>query len=123
MKVYIAAALANAANVEELQNQLEDVGIFLTYNWASRHREKLDVDSQAMLEAVISADLFVLYGTGGRGAHVELGVAIASRKPILICVAKMQDPIVFYNLPEIKVMNPSGDIFLEIVKTLIQLKR
>lgn len=90
MKFYIATSLLNA----EAHNQLRDIlvkgGHEITYDWTAHgslqgqgtrvFRQKV----LAEIEGVRSCDVLVTILPGGKGTHVELGIAIGSHKPIII---------------------------------------
>lgn len=87
MKFYIASKLENAAQVCELRDLLTAAGWQITYDWTVHGSVRgpavgcanpiRDV-AQAETDAVTAAEVFIMLLPGGRGAHVEFGIAIAS---------------------------------------------
>lgn len=89
MKFYIASKLENHAAVEGLRDLLKELGHEVTYDWTVHgpvYRSGLErVREVAIDEAqgVLSADFVVVLWPGGRGTHVEMGMAIAAGKPVI----------------------------------------
>lgn len=90
MKYYIASKLENHAEHNRVRDFLNSLGHEITYDWTHHgpvYRSGLDrVREVAELETqgVIDADFVVVLWPGGRGTHVELGIALAARKPVLL---------------------------------------
>lgn len=84
MKIYIASKLENHAAVAALRDELRSLGHEITYDWTVYgpvYKSGLDrVREVAEMEAlgVINADLVIVLWPGGRGTHVELGIAIGA---------------------------------------------
>lgn len=90
MKFYIASGLENAGQVAELRDILTSLGGQVTYDW-TLHGSVQDqgpdrIAEVAGLEAagVIDADMVIVLLPGGRGTHVELGMAIGNLTPVLL---------------------------------------
>lgn len=87
MKFYIASKLENHAAVSALRAELVKLGHCVTYDWTVHgpvYRSGLArVAAVAVDEVrgVLDADFVVVLWPGGRGTHVELGMAIAAGKP------------------------------------------
>lgn len=95
MKIYVASKFSNWRAVRDLYSSLRADGWEITQDWtldAERFFvgglvETDDVLSQAALDdmsGVISADVVVLWLPAARGGHVELGMALALHKPVVI---------------------------------------
>lgn len=87
-RFYIATALENAEVHKLLAKRLIDAGHVLTYDWTTHGSVQDDPHlwmkvAQKEVEGVLSAD-WVIMLPGGRGTHTELGLAIASRKKIVV---------------------------------------
>lgn len=89
MKFYIASKLENHAKVSELRNELVKHGHCITYDWTAhcavygsglaRVRD-VSVDET---RGVLDADVVIVLWPGGRGTHVEMGIAIGAGKPVI----------------------------------------
>ena len=109
MKFYIAAALDNAEYADSVAAALTAAGHEQTFNW----RDGLETDiekitgdylrERAELErcGVEGADLIAGILPGGRGTHMELGMALALNKRIVLWGAEIslyRYPCSFYQL-------------------------
>lgn len=95
--IYVAGSVKyNKARIQDIIDVLAYTGWRVTYDWTRINQEKLN-DNDAYRQQVIQeelwgikqADAFVLVLPPGRGAHVELGYALALNKKIFILA---QDP-------------------------------
>jgi hypothetical protein len=80
MRFYIASKLENVARVRQLAEELENWGWKCTYKWYEHGKvlgSALDLATVASEEycGVARAELFIALLPGGRGTHVELGIA------------------------------------------------
>lgn len=87
MKFYIATRLENACAHSRLRTALEARGHIITYDWTAHGSVKEDLDRLKVVcedevDGVLAADRVFCLMPGGRGTHVELGLAIAARKPV-----------------------------------------
>lgn len=82
-KYYIASGLENAAAVRSLKAKLDAAGWIHTYDWTvhgsvqKEGSERIAEVAVAETRGVGSADVVIVLLPGGRGTHVELGMAIA----------------------------------------------
>ena len=100
-RFYVAGRLENAAEVTRLVQRLEAWGWECTYNWAAVGNvrgtddaapERVRATCQAECRAVVTADVVIFLLPGGRGTHVELGLALASyNRPRIVLVADDAD--------------------------------
>ena len=90
MKYYIATAITNTAGHNALRDEMTDRGHKLTYDWTSHGsvqsegRERIADVCMREIFGVVQADVVIVLLPGGRGTHVELGLAIGLRKPVLL---------------------------------------
>jgi len=111
LKFYVASSFQNINQVRTLTNRLTQMGWQLTYDWTLNER----VDSVEELQrigllekaAIEDSELVLIVLPGGKGTHVELGLAIAGKKKIILYAPdhKMVDAefsTTFYHLPEIE---------------------
>jgi hypothetical protein len=110
-KIYIASSLKNYQQVLNIRDKLANHGIWLTYDWAEIIKENTEKGIKESKDnwleiacteyiAVLDAQLFFLVCPAGRGGHFELGVAYAKNIPIVIL--DDNDPIAFYEMPDIQ---------------------
>lgn len=106
MKYYIASSINNRKQVQQLRDLLNAAGWRHTHDWTvaegeteenvsnARRREIADND----IVGVRLAQVVIVLLPGGRGTHVELGVAIGDNKWIHIWApdANMYDESPFY---------------------------
>lgn len=93
MKYYIATKLENHQAHNNLRDWLTLFRAECTYDWTShgpvyRHgvdriREVANLETQGVLDA----DVVIVLWPGGRGTHVELGMAIAAGKRVFLMSA------------------------------------
>ncbi len=106
MKVYVAAALRDEKTVSAIYDELRARGHVVTYDWVSnegRHDVWDDARRREVAEAevdgVFSADAMIFIAPGGRGAHVELG--LATGVPVLFCCEEEPKSSLFYYHPKV----------------------
>lgn len=90
MNFYIATSLDNVAQHHAVRDVLVAAGHRLTYDW-TEHGSVQGLGTAvirgvavAEYKGVRDADLVVVLGPGGRGTHVELGIAIGLGHPVVI---------------------------------------
>ncbi len=84
MKFYIASGLQNKEVVRDVANQLKEKGHIHTYDWTKNEHistiEELREIGQKEKEAVLEADTVIVLLPGGKGTHIELGLALGQEK-------------------------------------------
>lgn len=114
MKYYIASRLENHANVKLLKKYLDEAGWEHTYDWTV-HGSVRDVSTTRMaevarneVEGVANADVVIVILPGGRGTHIEMGIALHPSSRSLLWVVSNQpekdfglgeDTCAFYHHP------------------------
>ncbi|AIC93491.1 nucleoside 2-deoxyribosyltransferase [Shouchella lehensis] len=104
MRFYLASSFRNVEAVRMLATSLKKLGYTQTYDWTQHQRasevHELKAIGELEKQAVERADLFILLLPAGKGSHVELGLALAHHKPILIYSppGTVVDPSTFYYL-------------------------
>lgn len=90
MKIYVATGLEHADRARVVQSVLRDDGHEITYGWTV-HGSVQDAGPKriaevARLEAagVRAADLLIAILPGGRGTHVEIGLALGRGIPVIL---------------------------------------
>lgn len=90
MKIYVASGLANIERAAWLNTQLRGQGHDITYDWTihgpAGHLGAAGLGRIAEKEAqgVLAADLLIALLPGARGTHVEIGMALAAGRPVII---------------------------------------
>jgi nucleoside 2-deoxyribosyltransferase len=88
MKFYIASGLQNKEHVQYVAAHLKASGFSQTYDWTQNDRansvEKLQEIGEYERNGVLEADFLVLLLPGGKGTHVELGMALANHKRVYL---------------------------------------
>ena len=121
MKIYIASSTRNREKVIQLQSQLVQVGFQITYDWAEKHWS--EPCPHHMIRAVSEAEMVVLMLPGGRGAHFEFGLARALNKTIILYKPPEYKDCLFYNIMGIINVSEQGELFNEVVRAAISMKR
>lgn len=91
MRLYVATTLGNIEQGKRLRDALKGEGHEITYDWMEhldlREHESYEAmreKAQFESDGVSAADAVVLLLPGGMGAHVELGMALASGVPVIV---------------------------------------
>jgi len=90
MKIYIATKLEQADTHNRVRDAFVAAGHQITYDWTTHGSvkqegyERISEVAQAEMQGVKNADVVVMLLPGGRGTHVELGMAAAWGKPIVL---------------------------------------
>lgn len=96
MKFYLASGLPNIEAAKKLAGFLKDHGHQQTYDWTV-HGPVFKADqppltncavmqktAESEVEGVLAADVVIVLLPCGRGTHIEMGVALAAKKPVII---------------------------------------
>lgn len=109
VRFYVATRIENAAAARRLIEQLEAWDWRCTYDWTS-HVSVLRQVCAAEVRGVREADIVIVLLPAGRGAHVELGIAIGHHRRPRIIVAAVDESLIgttkaasiFYHHPRIE---------------------
>jgi nucleoside 2-deoxyribosyltransferase len=90
MRFYIATGLDNINAHNDIRDALHQLGHEITYDWTHHglvwqdgwNRCKQVAELEAEAEGIRTADVIIVVMPGGRGTHVELGMALAYGKPV-----------------------------------------
>ena len=103
MRIYVATKWEEATRAQAVMALLRDRGHVITYDWTVQEQESAQ-QAIADCEGVVSADLVILLLENPllpyRGTWVELGIALAAQKPVLVFAPKslpclfLQHPLV-----------------------------
>lgn len=115
MRVYIATSLENAGGHNSIWGAIKAAvpHAELTYDWTEHGSVQGDGEARiravaiAEAEGVMSADLVVALLPGGRGTHVEIGIAIGAGVPVLLLVTPEHEALhprtcAFYHHPGVR---------------------
>lgn len=125
MNFYVASSFQNKQVVNEVSQHLNQHGWYLTYDWTENERAVSLVDLQkiGMLEkhAIANSDIVVVILPGGKGSHIELGLAIAWGKKVFLYspdleALDMHTTSTFYHLPEVQICEGSVE---ELISTIL----
>ncbi len=119
IQVYIAAPYPVRDLAIRMMRRLELQRMYVTSRWLKQEDEINEAHALMDLADVACADVIVVlnpegwcnFGTGGR--HVELGYAIALKKPILLVGERSN---IFHHLSCVKVVDDTEDITKHVQK-------
>ena len=128
MKFYIGSGMKNCELVNYYAKILKRKGWNLTYNWVENINDDVsieDMTSYAISESqgIVDSDVVIILLPAGRGAHIELGMALALNKKIFLCSEtknefSIENTVAFYGLPNIIQLIGSAD---DNIKTILKL--
>lgn len=128
MKYYIASSFANKEIVNLTIKSLNNLGFINTYNWTLNEKadNKLKLKNIGIeeLNAVMDTDILIAILPGGKGTHIEMGIAIGFNKPVLIAyfnkeLISVDNSATFYHLDNVKhILVTEENIVDKLVKTL-----
>jgi hypothetical protein len=119
-KLYIAASLKDADQVLLWRDEFKKVELPLTFDWATRHKRGAPVNADEMINAVKQADVVIFLAPGGRGFHVELGVALTLEKKIVMVGVDMSNATMFYNHSKIWHVKFMQDAYYKTIRLLLE---
>lgn len=124
LKFYIASGLQNRESVQYIASSLINEGFTHTYDWTKNNRasttDELCSIGQHERDGVVDATFLIVLLPGGKGIHVELGMALAARRKIYLysldeSIYNINQTVTFYFLPEVETYTGSLDNFLTFV--------
>lgn len=121
MRFYVCTAFQNSRAHNVVRDALRGHGHEITLDWTSGMPEE-DPEKIGILEvdAVLEADFVCVLLPGGRGTHVELGVALGRRIPVLLHAREEADLLdvhgmtsPFYHHPQVARIHGSLSEYVE----------
>ena len=111
MKFYIGSGMKNCELVNYYANLLKENGWEQTYDWVKNVSDDVSLEDMieyATLESqgIVDSDVVIILLPAGRGAHIELGMAMALNKRVILCSTtkeefSIENTVNFYQLPSI----------------------
>lgn len=96
IKFYVASGFQNKTAVKHLGQKLKKVGYIQTYDWTINAKaetvEELEKIGKEELRGVSDSDFLIVILPGGKGTHIELGIALSQNKRVYLY---SQDPLYF----------------------------
>ena len=125
MKFYIGAGFKNSEMVNNISKKLIEKGWIHTYNWAENILGKETIEdmikfSKLERQAINDSDIVIIILPAGRGTHIELGMALAFNKKVVLYSIDgkefdVENTVNFYQLPEIdKIVGSVEDLVNEL---------
>ncbi|MGM0852853.1 MAG: nucleoside 2-deoxyribosyltransferase [Bacillota bacterium] len=112
MYFYVASSFQNIKQVRDVSERLRRKGYIHTYDWTQNSRastvEELKKIGEKEKQAIIESDVILVLLPGGKGSHVELGIALGLKKRVILFsphneVNDFAQTTTFYHLPEVEV--------------------
>ncbi len=129
MKFYVGSGMKNCELVNYYAKLLKENGWEQTHDWVKNVSDDISKDDMikyASLESqgIVDADVVIMLLPGGRGAHIELGMAMALNKKIFLCSTtkeefSIENTVAFYELPKITQLVGNAD---DNVKKILELQ-
>lgn len=116
MKFYVASSFQNKEIVRAVSGKLTMLGWHHTYDWTQNERacslEVLKRIGTLEKQAVADSDVVIVILPGGKGSHIELGMAIAWQKKTFLYspnleAMDMDTTSTFYHLADIQICEGS----------------
>lgn len=115
-KFYVASSFRNLNAVHHVADYLKGKGYIHTYDWTQNAKareeqtstfEDLSNIGQKEKIGVMDADFVVILLPGGKGTHIELGIALGLGKRIILhfpdsAINNFETTSTFYHLPEVE---------------------
>lgn len=121
-KVYVGSSLLNATAVKSIQERFRAEGIEITYDWTTHGKveseRELIAYGHAEMAGVLSCDLFFMMHPARTGTHVELGLALAANKKIVLVNDLTVEQKPFYYLPNVYRFTSVDEAFDYAMRTL-----
>ena len=128
MKFYVGSGMKNSELVNYYAKKLKEIGWQQTYNWVENINNDVSIEEMteyAKLESqgVVESNITILLLAAGRGADIELGMALALNKKIFLCSSSIdefsiENTVAFYGLTNIIQLVGTADENIEKIITL-----
>lgn len=119
--------MKNCDLVNYYSKALKENGLEQTYDWTlfsggDASRKDLIKYAESESQSVADSDFVVILLPAGRGAHIELGMALALNKTVFLCSHSREEfsyknTVAFYELPNIiKLVGTADENINKIIK-------
>ncbi|MED4205959.1 nucleoside 2-deoxyribosyltransferase [Neobacillus mesonae] len=126
---YVASSFRNIEAVRYVTNHLKSRGYIHTFDWTKNAKareeqtftfEDLKDIGQKEIQGVSEADFVIVLLPGGKGTHIELGIALGKGKRIFLystdgAFNNHETTSTFYHLPEIQKCSGTLDELLDVI--------
>lgn len=111
MRFYVGSSFSNIEEVRFIRDHLVAFGHTHTYDWTQNERaasiDALRAIGEEEVAEIQTADFVVILLPGGKGAHVELGIALGTNKPVFIYdlgdqMMNMEETSTFYHVDAVQ---------------------
>ena len=127
-RAFIIARFKNGPEFEALRDELAKLGIVLSHDWyapmKSRQRGRQEAARARALVADIAgigaADYVISMVPRGNDSHVEIGAAIALKKPIILVSSRGQNDLGYADHPLV-IARPVPDGSVELARTICEI--
>ena len=127
MKFYIGSGMKNCELVNYYAKLLKENGWEQTYDWVKNVSDDVSLEDMieyATLESqgIVDSDVVIILLPAGRGAHIELGMAMALNKRVILCSTtkeefSIENTVAFYELSKVvKLAGTADENIKEIIK-------
>ncbi|CAM3067437.1 nucleoside 2-deoxyribosyltransferase [Filibacter tadaridae] len=128
-KFYVASSFRNLESVRYVADHLKNKGYIQTYDWTQNAKAKREQTftvedlrdiGEKEKNAVLESDFIVILLPGGKGTHIELGIALGQGKRTFLYspneeVKNFETTSTFYHLAEVEKCYGTLDELLELV--------
>lgn len=111
MKFYVGSGMKNCELVDYYAEKLIEKGWQQTYNWVKNVNDDISIEdmvkyAKSEKQGVLNSDVVIILLPAGRGAHIELGMALALNKKLFLCslteeAFNIENTVAFYELPNV----------------------
>lgn len=129
MKFYVGSGMKNCELVNYYAKLLKENGWEQTHDWVKNVSDDIsrnDMIKYASLESqgIVDSDVVIILLPAGRGAHIELGMAMALNKEIFLCSVtddefNIENTVAFYELSKVTQLVGNAD---DNVKKILELQ-
>ena len=111
MRFYVGSSFSNIEEVRFIRDQLMALGHTHTYDWTQNERaasiDALRMIGEEEVAGIQSADFVIILLPGGKGAHVELGIALGMSKTVFLYdlgdqMMNMEETSTFYHVDAVQ---------------------
>ncbi|MCM3280223.1 nucleoside 2-deoxyribosyltransferase [Exiguobacterium sp. MER 193] len=111
MRFYVGSSFSNIEEVRFIRDHLLAFGHTHTYDWTQNARaasiDALRAIGEEEVAGIQTADFVVILLPGGKGAHVELGIALGTNKPVFLYdlgdqMMNMEETSTFYHVDAVQ---------------------